>query len=53
MDQHQEIKSELLEIKGMLKDVISQMQSMRERIEIVRQQNSRLWVSEYDDDYLR
>ena len=45
---HQDIHEELDEIKGMLKNVISQMQSLQHRIDQL-QQESMLRVSEYDD----
>lgn len=45
---HQDIHEELDEIKGMLKNVISQMQSLQQRIE-QHEQNSVLWMSKYDN----
>lgn len=50
---HQDIHEELKEIKGMLTDVISQVQTLQQRVEGLRQQDAHVWVSEYDDDYLR
>ena len=50
---HQDIHEELKESKGMLTDVISQVQTLQQRVESLRQQDEHVWVSEYDDDYLR
>jgi len=48
---HQDIHEELDDIKEKLNHVICEMQKLQCRIDI-QQQNSKLWVSEYDDDYL-
>jgi len=45
---HQDIHEELDEIKGMLKDVISQMQSLQQRIE-QHEQDTVLWMSQHDN----
>jgi len=45
---HQDIHEELDQIKGMLRHVVSQMQSLQHRIDQL-QQESMLRVSEYDD----
>lgn len=48
---HQDIHEELDDIKEKLNHVICEMQKLQCRIDI-QQQNSKLWVSEYNDDYL-
>jgi hypothetical protein len=44
----QKIKEELSEVKELLKHVICQVQNMQSRIDQL-DQDSMLWVSEYDD----
>lgn len=50
---HQDIHEELDDIKEKLNHVICQMQKLQRRIDLSQQQDEKLWVSEYDDDYLQ
>ena len=43
-----ELKKDLDELKEMMKYVICQMQNLQSRVDLI-QQDSMLWVSEYDD----
>lgn len=48
-----DINEELHDIKEKLDYVICQMQKLQCRIDLQQQQDEKLWVSEYDDDYLQ
>lgn len=50
---HQDIHEELDDIKEKINHVICQMQKLQCRVDIQQQQDEKLWVSEYDDDYLQ